>query len=66
MNFVLSIFEEFAKRNDIQKLLNHVNVVAKWFIEGFQKSFSGNWEKGKLTREELDLIETIQSLGKFR
>ena len=42
------------------------NVVAKWFVEGFQKSFSGNWEKGKLTREELDLIETIQALGKFR
>jgi len=34
------------------------NEIAKWFVEGFQKSLSGNWIKGNLTRQELSLIET--------
>jgi hypothetical protein len=29
-------------------------------LKGFQKSFSGNWNIGKLTRQESDLIEEFQ------
>lgn len=34
--------------------------VNQWFLKGFQKSFSGNWNIGKLTRQESDLIEEFQ------
>jgi len=53
----------------LKEILNRepkYNVVAKWFVEGFKKSFSGNWEKGKLTRQELNIIETTQKTGLFR
>ena len=42
------------------------NEVAKWFVAGFQKSLPGNWIKGKLSRQELSLIETAQAFENFR
>ena len=42
------------------------NEVAQWFVEGFQKSLSGNWKTGKLTGRELDLIEANQAFGSLR
>lgn len=34
--------------------------VNQWFLKGFQKSFSGNWNIGELSRQESDLIEGFQ------
>ena len=42
------------------------NEIAKWFIEGFQKSLPGNWIKGKLSRQELSLIENAQAFENLR
>ena len=42
------------------------NEIAKWFIEGFQKSLPGNWIKGKLSRQELSLIGNAQAFENLR
>ena len=34
--------------------------VNQWFLEGFKKTFPGNWNKGKLTSEESSLIENLK------
>ncbi len=34
--------------------------VNQWFLKGFQKTFFGNWNIGKLTQEESDLIEEFK------
>ncbi len=34
--------------------------VNQWFLKGFQKTFLGNWDKGKLTQQESDLIKNSQ------
>ncbi len=34
--------------------------VNQWFLKGFQKTFSGDWNIGKLTPEESDLIEEFK------
>ena len=36
--------------------------VNQWFLEGFKKTFPGNWNIGKLTSEESDLIENLQTI----
>jgi lipoyl(octanoyl) transferase len=45
----------------LQRSLEH-NEVNQWFLKGFQKSFSGNWNIGKLTRQESDLIKYFQTI----
>lgn len=40
--------------------------VTQWFVEGFQRSFSGDWKKGKLTMQELEFIEDSQDSGSFK
>jgi len=39
-----------------------LNEVAKWFLKGFQKSFSGNWREGKLSKKESDLLKSLLKL----
>jgi lipoyl(octanoyl) transferase len=34
--------------------------VNQWFLEGFKKTFRGNWNIGKLTLEESNLIENLK------
>jgi lipoyl(octanoyl) transferase len=34
--------------------------VNQWFLKGFKKTFLGNWDIGKLTKQESDLIEESQ------
>ena len=61
-----SLISNTTSLNEIlQRQLEH-NEVAKWFVEGFQKSLPGNWIKGKLSRHELSLIETAQSFDNLR
>jgi lipoyl(octanoyl) transferase len=36
--------------------------VNQWFLEGFKKTFPGNWNIGKLTSEESDLIENLKTI----
>ena len=43
----------------LQRSLEH-NEVNQWFLKGFQKSFSGNWNIGKLSQQEYDLIKDFQ------
>ena len=33
--------------------------VAQWFLKGFQKSFSGNWNEGQLNIKESNLLESF-------
>ena len=40
----------------LKKDLDH-GEVARWFLKGFQKSFSGNWSEGRLNLKESDLLE---------
>ena len=60
-----SLISNTTTLNEIlHRELEH-NEVAMWFVEGFQKSLSGNWIKGKLTKQELRLIETAQAFKKI-
>ena len=60
-----SLISNTTTLNEIlQRQLEH-NEVAKWFVEGFQKSLPGNWIKGKLTKQELSLIETTEVYKKI-
>ena len=46
----------------LEKLLNKCSKD----IEGFQKSLPGNWIKGKLSMQELSLIENAQAFENLR
>jgi len=35
--------------------------VTQWFLKGFPKAFPGNWNQGKLTQRESELIETYSN-----
>jgi len=43
----------------LQKNLEN-DVVNQWFLEGFKKTFPGNWNIGKLTSEESNLIKNLK------
>ena len=43
----------------LQKNLKN-DEVNQWFLEGFKKTFRGNWNIGKLTSEESNLIENLK------
>jgi len=58
-----SLISNTTTLKKILKRIPEYNVVAKWFVKGFQNSFYGDWEKGRLTREELNIIETAKQLG---
>jgi lipoate-protein ligase A len=36
--------------------------VNQWFLIGFQKTFQGNWNIGKLTQQESDFIKNFQNI----
>jgi lipoyl(octanoyl) transferase len=45
----------------LQKNLEN-DEVNQWFLKGFQKTFHGNWDIGKLTQQESDIIEDLQTI----
>ena len=62
----LILFAEQSQRTRTCPLFWDVFLVILWFIEGFQKSLPGNWIKGKLSRQELSLIENAQAFENLR
>ncbi len=48
--------------NQILKRDIEYDEVIQWFLKGFEKSFPGDWDIGKLTQQECALIEKLKTL----
>ncbi len=66
LSILESLISNTTTLKEILKMEPEYNTVAQWFVEGFQRSLSGKWIKGKLTNKELGMIKAAQTFKNSR